>query len=130
MQIHEIMSKEIISIDCDATIIEACKRFYRHKIGSLVVLEDGKLKGIITERDIIARVVILNKDPNETTVEEIMSPEVITLNQNTNIEEAIKLMNLKEIKKIPIISEMGSLVGMLTTSDIIEYENMIAGKES
>jgi len=130
MQIHEIMSKEIISIDCDATIIEACKRFYRYKIGSLVVLEDGKLKGIITERDIIARVVILNKDPNETTVEEIMSPEVITLNQNTNIEEAIKLMNLKEIKKIPIISEIGSLVGMLTTSDIIEYENMISGKES
>ena len=118
MQIHEIMSREIKSIDTEATIIEACKRLYRNKVGSLVVLEEGILKGIITERDIIAKVVILNKDPNNTTVEEIMSQDVITINQNANVEDAIKLMNSKEIKKIPVISETGNLVGILTTSDI------------
>jgi len=118
MQIHEIMSREIKSIDTEATIIEACKRFYRNKVGSLIVLEEGILKGIITERDIIAKVVILNKDPNNTTVEEIMSHDVITINQNANVEDAIKLMNSKEIKKIPVISETGNLVGILTTSDI------------
>ena len=118
MQIHEIMSREIKSIDTEATIIEACKRLYRNKVGSLVVLEEGILKGIITERDIISKVVILNKDPNNTTVEEIMSQDVITINQNANVEDAIKLMNSKEIKKIPVISETGNLVGILTTSDI------------
>ena len=118
MQIHEIMSREIKSIDTEATIIEACKRLYRNKVGSLIVLEEGILKGIITERDIIAKVVILNKDPNNTTVEEIMSQDVITINQNANVEDAIKLMNSKEIKKIPVISETGNLVGILTTSDI------------
>ena len=118
MQIHEIMSREIKSIDTEATIIEACKRLYRNKVGSLIVLEEGILKGIITERDIISKVVILNKDPNNTTVEEIMSQDVITINQNANVEDAIKLMNSKEIKKIPVISETGNLVGILTTSDI------------
>jgi len=118
MQIHEIMSREIKSIDTEATIIEACKRLYRNKVGSLIVLEEGILKGIITERDIISKVVILNKDPNNTTVEEIMSQDVITINQNANVEDAIELMNSKEIKKIPVISETGNLVGILTTSDI------------
>ena len=118
MQIHEIMRREIKSIDTEATIIEACKRFYRNKVGSLIVLDEGILKGIITERDIISKVVILNKDPNNTTVEEIMSQDVITINQNANVEDAIKLMNSKEIKKIPVISETGNLVGILTTSDI------------
>ena len=98
--------------------MEACKRYYRNRIGSLVVLDQGTLKGIITERDIISRVIILNKDPNITTVKEIMSPTIITINQNANIEEASKIMSSNNIKKLPVVSDTGNLVGIITASDI------------
>ena len=118
MFIREIMHKDIFSIDYESSIIDACKRFYRKQIGSLLVLEDGKLKGIITERDIISKVIILNKDPNETYVSDIMSTEVITVNQDSKIEEAVRIMNEKNIKKLPVVSDTGKIVGIITTSDI------------
>ena len=118
MQIHEIMSKNIISINSDATVVEACKRYYRNRIGSLVVLDQGILKGILTERDIISRVIILQKDPNTTTVDEIMTSDVKTINQNANVEEAAKLLSSNNIKKLPVVSDTGNLVGIVTVSDI------------
>ena len=124
MQIYEIMSKEIFSINCKDSIMETCKRFYRKKIGSLLVLEEGLLKGIVTERDIIAKVVILSKDPLNTTVEEIMSTQLVTINQNADVEEAVRLMDTNKIKKLPVVSDDGNLVGIITTSDIVKYDLM------
>lgn len=125
MKINEIMNKELVTINSDSTIIDACKRLYRHKIGSLLVLDEGELKGIITERDIISRVVILNKDPNTTTVEEIISKDIITINENADFEEAVKLMTLHNIKKIPVISDTNNLVGIITTTDIPKILNTV-----
>ena len=118
MQINEIMNKELYLIDSNATIMDACKRLYRKKIGSLIVVDKGVLIGIITERDIISRVVILDKDPKVTKVEDIMSKEVITIDQNKTVEEASKIMSQHNIKKLPVTSETGGLVGIITTSDV------------
>lgn len=72
------MNKNLVTITGDSTIIDACKRFYRHKIGRLIVLDEGQLKGIITERDIISKIVILN--------------------ENAELEDAIKLIRMLDTK--------------------------------
>jgi CBS domain-containing protein len=118
MLVNEIMTKEIVSIESDYTILEACKRYNRYKIGCLIVMDQGVMKGIITERDIISRVIILMKNPSETTVEEIMSKNIISVKENEDVENAIQIMGENNIKKLPVVSD-DKVVGIITITDIM-----------
>ena len=119
MQVNEVMTKDIVTINSDDTVLEACKRYNRDKIGCLLVLRAGCMAGIITERDIIKRIIIMSKDPFVTKVEEIMSKEIITISPTADVKEAASLMGRNEIKKLPVVSEDGKPVGIITITDIV-----------
>jgi CBS domain-containing protein len=90
-------------------------------IGCLVVLENGRAIGIVTERDMLERMIAVSADPVKTLVGEIMSKPAVTVEPETELEEAVELMFKHKIKKLPVVEGSGSetkLVGLVTLTDI------------
>ena len=117
MLIKDIMSKNIIAVDIDGTVMDACNRFRDHKVGSLLVTEADQLVGILTERDVIKRTLCEGRDPNTTKVREIMSTDIKTIGPLGEIEEALEVFKKYNIKKLPVMSD-NDVVGIITITDI------------
>ena len=115
MLVCEIMNKNVISIDSNKTILDAFKLYRDTKVGSLIVIENSKLVGIITERDLIEKTI--DKDIKNTSIKEIMSPDVITISSLDTLENALKIMKKNKVKKLPVIS-LNKLKGIITVTDI------------
>ena len=117
MLVKDIMSKKVVSIEHNKTVFDACKKYKECKLGSLVVINNGVIVGIITERDIIERVILNNKQPKKTKIEEIMSKNIITIHASAKIEQAADLMKKHKIKKLPVILN-NEFVGIITVTDL------------
>ncbi len=117
MDVEEIMVKKVVRIAADATVKDAANLMNHHDIGCLIVANEGRVSGIMTERDVLRRVVAASKDPDQTKVSDVMSKPLIVGGPTMYIEDAAKLMFRRNIKKLPIVQD-GELVGMLTLSDI------------
>ncbi|MBN2602803.1 MAG: CBS domain-containing protein [Candidatus Thermoplasmatota archaeon] len=117
MLVGEIMTKGVVSIDSNNTVLNACLKYRDKKIGCLIVTENEQCVGIVTERDIIERAVCQARDPEKTKIKEIMSSDIKSIHPLDNIEKAIEEMNKYKIKKLPVISD-NSLVGIITIADI------------
>jgi CBS domain-containing protein len=111
------MKKGIITIDSNDTIKNACNLYKDNKIGSLLVIENKDVVGIVTERDIIERTICLDKDPKTTPIKEIMSGNVKTVDVDDRINYAVDILRENNIKKLPV-TENGELVGIITVTDI------------
>ena len=117
VNIEKLMVKNVITLQRDASVHEAVQLLNKHKIGCLVVLSDGEIAGIITERDLLERVLEKCKNPKETKVSEIMTRHVITGTPDMDTLEATRLMFKLKVKKLPI-TEGKRLVGIVTVTDI------------
>jgi CBS domain-containing protein len=125
MIVRDAMNKKVRIIKPDRSVREAAEIMSAHRIGSLVILKDHKLVGILTERNIMDHVVSKSRNSDEVKVEEVMTKEVVTISPDEDIEDAAELMTEKKIKKLPVV-ENGKLVGIITASDLIAFEkNMI-----
>ena len=111
------MKTGIVKINANTTIKEACNLYKDKKIGCLFVIENEKIAGIVTERDIIERTICLDLDPNTTKVREIMSSNVKAVDVNDNINYAISILKENNIKKLAV-TEKDVLVGIVTVTDI------------
>lgn len=111
------MTKKVITIDKDETVLTASNMYKDYKIGSLIVTENGAAVGMITERDIIERTICERRNPEITKVEEIMSSDVKKIHSLDKIEDAIELMVKNNIKKLPVIKDK-DIVGIITVTDI------------
>lgn len=118
MNIEKLMIRNVITLQGDATVHEAVQLLNKHKIGCLIILNNnGQIAGIITERDLLERVLEQCKNPKQTKVSEIMTRKVITASPNTDIIEATRLMFKLKVKKLPI-TDGNKLVGIVTLTDI------------
>ena len=117
MRIKEAMIKKVITLQRDVSAYDAVKLMNEKKIGCLVVLQYGQVAGIITERDMLERVLEKCKNPKETKVTEIMTKRVIVGKPDMQLAEAAKLMFEKKVKKLPIV-EGNRLVGLVTLTDL------------
>jgi CBS domain-containing protein len=120
MLVREVMNKNVVTAEPDITVKEAAKMMSQFHIGSLVILKDKKIVGIITERTILVAVA-QGKDAELTTVEEIMTKDVITIEPDKTIEDAVDLMSKNRIKKLPVV-DGEKLIGIITASDIVVVE--------
>jgi len=114
----EIMSTSPVTISADATVAEAASIMRDKEIGSLVVLEDSRPTGIVTERDVVTKVAAANKSAKDTDVREIMTSPLVAVHPHQEVAEAAKVMAARKIRRLPVIKE-GKLVGMITENDII-----------
>jgi CBS domain-containing protein len=117
MKLRDLMNKNVISIDAEATVKEAAGVMAQHEIGSLVVMEQGKPAGIVTERDLLSRVVSLGRNAEATKVKMIMSKPLICEGPDMEAIEAARFMVSKNIKKLPI-TQNGRLIGIMTLTDL------------
>jgi len=117
MNIKDVMVKEIITVNPTAKIRDAVELMNKNQIGCLVVTRKGRPVGIMTERDVLKKIVCGRKDPEQTRVSEIMSKPLIVGRVDMDWLEAVKLMLDQNIKKLPI-SDGERLVGLVTLTDI------------
>lgn len=118
MLVREIMNKDVKTIEPDESVQEAAAKMSRHSIGSLIVIKGGSLQGIITERDILSKVVAKSLDASSTKVSNIMTKAVVMISPDRDIEDAAEVMVEKDIKKLPVLKG-DKLIGIVTSMDIV-----------
>lgn len=116
MQVGELMRREVRTTTGSATIAEVARMLRDDGISSVVVLDDGRLSGIITERDVVA-VVAEGKDPSTTPVREGMTSELDTVEPRTDVLDAAARMARRRIRHLPVVQD-GSVVGMVSIRDL------------
>lgn len=114
--VRQVMSRRIITSKPDLTLKEASKIMGESHIGSLIITENEKIVGIVTNSDIM-RAIGNDKDPETTLVREVMSRDVKVVEPDKSLEDAVKIMVDNKIKKLPVV-ENEKLVGIITASDI------------
>lgn len=119
-KVSEIMSKEVASLESNETAASAAKKMAERGFGCLLVTRKGSVIGIVTERDLVRKVLAKNGDPKKIKLEEIMSQPVITVDPSMQVGDASKLMSERKIRRLPVM-DGGLLVGIVTTTDIARY---------
>ena len=118
MNIEKLMIRNVVTLRENASVHEAVQLLNKHKIGCLIVLSDNdQIRGIITERDLLERVLEQCRNPKQTRVTEIMTRKVITGTPDMDALEATRLMFKLKVKKLPI-TQNNRLVGIVTLTDI------------
>ena len=117
MIVKDVMNTDVKTTDDDSSVQEAAKEMKKFRIGSLVVVDGTKMIGIVTERDIMDKVVSEASDPSKIKVKEVMTDEVIMVDPEKDLGEAAELMVDKKIKKLPVIKG-NQLVGIVTAWDL------------
>jgi len=120
--VEKIMTKDVVTIDCNETVLDACKKYKDLKVGCFVVMDGTILVGIVTERDIIERGMLMEKDPRITKIREIMSSNLKTVHALAPIERAAEIMRENNIKKLPVILN-NEIVGIVTETDLTRTIN-------
>jgi CBS domain-containing protein len=115
--VKEAMAKKVLTIGSKSTIAKAAKLMSQRGVGSILVVQKGRPIGILTERDILMKIVGVNRMPSKVMVKDIMSSPVLTIGPNTDIAEATRLMAKNRIRRLPVVSGK-RLVGIITASDI------------
>jgi CBS domain-containing protein len=115
--IRDVMSPRPRTLSADATVSEAAQLMRREDIGDVLVVDAGRLHGILTDRDIVVRVLAPGHDPAQTRIGDACSRELETLGPEDSVGIAVRLMREKAIRRLPI-TENGEVVGVLTFGDI------------
>ncbi len=110
---------EVFSIAPEATVLDALKLMAKHNIGALLVMTQGKMEGIISERDCIRKVELMGRNASDTKVSEIMTSDVITVEANQPLEECMELMIEKNFRHLPVC-EGKELLGVLSVRDVLK----------
>jgi len=117
VNIGNLMVKDVVTLQKEASVYEAVRLLNKNKIGCLVVTHNGEIAGILTERDLLERVLEKCRNPKETRVSEVMTSHVVTGTPDMDALEATRLMFKIKVKKLPI-TEGNRLVGIVTLTDI------------
>ena len=118
LTVKDVMVRDLITIKASASAMEAAEIMNKYDIGCLIVVEETKPIGIVTERDMLKRVLLLKRDPRKTRVKNIMSRPLIVSTPKTEIRDAVRVMNERRIKKLPVIED-GNLLGLVSLTDVV-----------
>ncbi|NHV99874.1 MAG: CBS domain-containing protein [Thaumarchaeota archaeon] len=118
-KVRDVMSSPVVSVLPTDSVFEAASRMMSHGVGAVVVESGGKPEGIVTERDLIKRVLMEGKDPKRVACREIMSRPLVTIDPEASILKAVTLMKEKEIRRIVVVKG-GRMVGIVTEKELIK----------
>jgi CBS domain-containing protein len=128
-KVGELISGKLIYINSEENVIKAAALMRENNISSLLVKHKGDFAGIVTEKDIINKVVAEELYPGDIKVNEIMSKDLVTVSKNESIEEAAKLMRKKGVRRL-VVLEDERIVGIITETDIAKHLKAIVGGTS
>jgi CBS domain-containing protein len=125
--VADIISKKgstVHTISPSATVLEATNKMNQHKLGALIVMNDGQVAGMFTERDVLRRVIGEQRDPANTKIEEVMTGDVICCSPETDMDEVSQIMQQRRIRHVPVCDAMGNLRGLISIGDVNAYHVM------
>lgn len=117
--VKEIMSTDVLNLDKDDTVYKAIKVMADKSISTIVTIHGDKPVGIITERDLVKKLLLKGKDPKKVKIKDIMTKNPISITPDTSILRASNVMRLKNVRKLVVVDENKKLVGILSQTDII-----------
>jgi CBS domain-containing protein len=125
MHIGEICTVETVYCKRDETVQGAALLMRKHHVGDLIVVEqlDGERVpvGIITDRDIVVSVIALGLDSSSLLVGDIMSGDLLTVNEHDDVYETIERMRFRGIRRVPVVNDAGGLIGIVSADDLLEF---------
>ena len=116
--IRQIMTSNPSTIEPNQSVADAARIMKQEDAGVVPVTENGRLTGMVTDRDIAIRVVAEGKDPKSTTVGEVASTNLVTLDPQQELDEALRLMAQHQVRRLPVVEEDGRLVGVVAQADV------------
>jgi CBS domain-containing protein len=119
MSLYDYCRKPVVKIAPETKITEACHLMEQNNVGCLVAEHDGKLCGIVTDRDIALRVTGAKRDPETTTVKDIMTPDPIRISVDKDLHHLTTLMHAYHVRRVPIVNGFDTTVGIVTLDDLI-----------
>lgn len=120
MTIGQICNREVDTAEPQESVRAAAQRMGSRLVGTLLVLDRARRPiGIVTDRDLAVRVVAAGRDANQTHVADVMSPDPHTVSELAPIEDAIAIMRTHGVRRVPVVSPQGALVGMVTLDDVL-----------
>ena len=121
--VRDIMTRPVITADANLDILSAAKIMSLANVGSLIIVSEGKATGILTERDLVKKVIAQGVDPRSVLVGEIMSAPVVAIEPDASLHDAAALMLKSGVKRLPVISN-GRLVGIITDTDLVSGSSL------
>jgi CBS domain-containing protein len=125
LNVQDLMIRQVITIDATKNVKNAARLMTKFGVSSLIVSEEDDIVGILTQRDILTRVVSSGQNPTTNTIREIMTEPIIVVKPETPLDEAIKIMFRERIKKLPVMHRQDTnmkLVGILSLTDIVRVQ--------
>jgi CBS domain-containing protein len=116
-QVRDVMTQNPTSCNPSATVVDAAKVMASEDVGSVPVVKDGRLAGVVTDRDIVVRVLAEDRDPNSTTVGEIASSDLETVSPDDHLDTALRKMASGKVRRLPVV-EGDQLVGIVAQADV------------
>ena len=125
MKVQDIMTKHVIGVSPEESVEVAARTLNRYNIGALpVCTADGRLCGMVTDRDLVIRCVAAGKSPAETSVRQVMTSQVTSVKPDMDVGVAAHLMGRQQIRRLPV-TENGKLCGMVTLGDMAAREDSV-----
>jgi CBS domain-containing protein len=116
--IREVMTSNPCTIDADKPVSYAAKMMRDEDVGLAPVVEGDRLVGTLTDRDIAIRVVAESRDPESTKVKDVASKDVVTVDPEQDLDEALRLMAEHQVRRLPVVEEDGRVVGVVAQADV------------
>ena len=116
--IKDVMTSNPCSIDADKSVAYAAKMMRDEDVGVAPIVEGDKLIGMLTDRDIAIRVVAEGRDPDQVTVRDVASKQVVTIDPQQDLDEALRIMAKHQVRRLPVVEEDGKLVGVVAQADV------------
>lgn len=124
MQIKDVMTQDVEIIESDMTLQDAASKMDTLNIGVLPVREGDQLVGMLTDRDITVRAVAAGRDPKQTQVGEVMSPDIVYCYEDQDVKDAAQMMATHQIRRLPVLNRDQQLVGIVSLGDLaVEVNN-------
>ena len=120
-RIREIMTSNPSTVEPDKTVVDAARIMKQEDAGVVPVTENGRLTGMVTDRDIAIRVVAEGRDPQSTPVREVASKVLVTIDPQQDLDEALRLMAQHQVRRLPVVEEDGRLVGVVAQADVARH---------
>lgn len=118
--IETLMATETITVAPGDTVAEAARRMLANRVGAVLVVEGGRLSGLVSERDVAARVVAVGRDPQQTLVAEVATRDVVTVEANASVRAVLEAFRAHRVRHLPVLRD-GRLAGILSTRDFLAF---------
>jgi CBS domain-containing protein len=119
MLVENLIRRSAVTVPPRVVVTEAARLMKENDVGSVVILEDNRVVGVLTDRDIVVGPVAEGRDPSTVAVESVMTPDPVCLPTGIDVEDCLNTMQVHAVRRMPLVNEAGRLVGVVSLDDVL-----------